>query len=142
MDPKPDKGMLARLARRRLPLGDQRGASLIEIIIATLILGLVSIGMVEFFARGGLGFDREERKRVAVLLAQEALERTLARPYPAIATWNENRTVGGVDYAITVTSTEDVPEDDIKMLEATVVWNVTATATRDARLTTFVYDSN
>lgn len=142
MDPKPDAGMLARLARRRLPLGDQQGASLIEIIIATLILGLVSIGMVEFFARGGLGFDREERKRVAVLLAQEALERTLARPYPAIATWSENRTVGGVNYAITVTSTEDMPEDEIKTLDATVVWNVTAAATRNATLTTFVYDSN
>ncbi len=88
----------------------QRGASLIEIMVATLILSFVAIGTAEFFVRGRTGFDQEEHKRVGVLLAQEALERTVAQPYPQIVSWVEQRTIASVDYAIAVTAETDVPD--------------------------------
>jgi len=115
--------------------------TLIEIMIATLILGIVAIGMVEFFARGHMGFDQEERKRVGTLLVQEALERTVAQPYAQIGPWGEQRTIASVDYAISVTTQTDVPDQDMKSILCTVTWDMTATDTRNASLVTFVYDN-
>jgi len=110
-------------------------------MIATLILGIVAIGMVEFFTSGRMGFDQEERKRVGTLLAQEALERTVALPYDQIIPWTEQRTVGSVVYEIAVTTQSDVPESDMKTILGIVTWNMTPTVTRTASLATFI-DSN
>lgn len=119
---------------------DQRGATLIEIVVATLILSIVAIGMAEFFANGHAGFHQEERKRVGTLLAQEALERTLAQSYGAITSWSETRNVGATTYSVRVISTQDAPELDMKTIRCDVTWNVTSRATRTSTLTTFVYD--
>lgn len=128
--------------RRRVPdRSGQGGASLVEIVVAVLILSIVAIGMAEFFARGRTGFDQEERKRVGILLAQEALERTVARPYADIAPWAEERTIASVDYLITVTTLADAPESDITTVECVVTWNATPTATRAASLATLVFDN-
>jgi Tfp pilus assembly protein PilV len=119
----------------------QCGASLIEIVVATLILSIVAIGMAEFFARGRAGFDREEHKRVGILLAQEALERTVALPYAQIGPWTELRTIATVDYDIAVTTAADDPEADITTVRCAVTWNATPTSTRTASLATLVYDN-
>lgn len=119
----------------------QRGVSLIEIMVATVILSFVAIGTAEFFVRGRTGFDQEERKRVGVQLAQEALERTVALPYPQIDAWIEARTVGTVDYTIAVTAQTNVPEPDIKTVRCTVTWNATPTSERTTSLVTLVYDN-
>lgn len=118
----------------------QRGVSLIEIVIATLILSFVAIGMAEFFTRGRIGIDQEEHKRVATMLAQEALERTVALGYDQIGTWGEQRTIGAVDYVIAVTAQADVPELDMKSVLCDVTWDVSTTETRTASLATLVYD--
>ncbi|MDO9170891.1 MAG: hypothetical protein Q7W29_03570 [bacterium] len=110
-------------------------------MIATLILSFVAVGTAEFFARGRTGFDMEEHKRVGILLAQEALERTVALPYPQIGPWGEQRTVASVVYVIAVTTQADVPESDITTVRCNVTWNATSTATRTASLATFVYDN-
>jgi len=122
-------------------LGGQRGVSLIEIMVATVILSFVAIGTAEFFVRGRTGFDQEECKRVGSLLAQEALERTVVLPYPQIGDWLEQRTVGTTDYTITVTSQTNVPEPDIKTVRCTVTWDATPTSERSASLVTMVYDN-
>jgi len=118
----------------------QRGASLIEIVIATLILSFISISMVEFFYKGRAGFDQEEHKRVAVLLAQEALERTVSLPYASIGPWNQARSVSAVDYAIAVTMQADTPENDMKTVRCTVTWDARPNVPRSVTLSTFVND--
>jgi Tfp pilus assembly protein PilV len=118
----------------------ESGASLLEIVIAALIVTIVSVGMVEFFARGRANFDQEERKRVATLLAQEALERAVAMPYAAIGNSTQTRVVSGKSYEVVVTSQVDVPEADIKTIRATVTWQARPTVTRTVDLTTMVYD--
>lgn len=135
------RGRRMRSSGPAMPRSDQRGTSLIEIVVATLILSIIAIGMVEFFARGHAGFDQEERKRVGTLLAQEALERTVALSYDQIDDWTEDRTIGTVDYTITVTAVDDAPESDMKTVACTVTWNSAARATRQAALTTFVYNN-
>jgi Tfp pilus assembly protein PilV len=117
----------------------QSGSSLIEIIIATLILGFVVIGLTQFFARGRYWFDQEERKRVATLLAQEACERTVALGYPQIANWNETRKVSYLPYSIAVTVQTDTPEPEIKTIRSTVTWQAKPTVTRSVSLATMVF---
>jgi Tfp pilus assembly protein PilV len=135
----PSQGFLRRAARsgRR---SESQGVGLLEVMIATLILTIVVLGMVEFFAKGRKGFDMEERKRVATLLAQEAVERTTARPYDQIAPWSENRTVANIVYAVTVATVENQPESEMKTIRSTVTWQATPTAQRSVSLATLVYD--
>ncbi|HPF35376.1 MAG TPA: prepilin-type N-terminal cleavage/methylation domain-containing protein [Candidatus Krumholzibacteria bacterium] len=134
-------GAAVRRLRSRASRTDQRGASLVEIIIATFILGLVAVGMVEFFARGNVGFDQEERKRVAVLLAQEALERTVALDYADMDSWSATRTVDGTAFGVVLTVTEDSPELDMKTLDCVVSWGVAGGATRQTQVATLVFEN-
>ncbi len=119
----------------------ERGAGLIEVVIATLILTLVSLALVEFFAKGRIWFDQEERKRVATALAQEALERTTAAPYAEIASWQELRRISSLPYTINVTVRTDVPEVGLKTIQAVVSWPATPTAARNVSLATMAYAS-
>jgi type II secretory pathway pseudopilin PulG len=129
------QGFIKRCIRR---LSRESGSSLIEIIVATLIVSFIAIGTVEFFAKGRFWFDQEERKRVATQLAQEAIEKTTATAYTAIANWSETRTIASVSYAIAVTVTNDQPETGMKTVRSAVTWIARGNATRTVDLTTMV----
>jgi Tfp pilus assembly protein PilV len=119
----------------------QRGTSLLETVIATLIVGLLAVGLVEFFAKGRVWFDQEERKRVATLLAQESLERTIAKPYAEIAGWSESRRVETTPYAVTVTVQTGTPQADLKTVRSVVAWQARGGAQRSVSLATLVFDN-
>jgi len=119
----------------------QRGATLIEIMVATLILAIVVLGMAEFVAKGRMGLDQEEHKRVGTLLAQEALERTVVQPYDLVTAWTERRTIDSIEYTISVSVQSDAPDMDMKLIQGDVQWNTSARATRTASLATFVYEN-
>jgi len=130
-------------ARARRAVGHpprQGGSSLAEIVVATLILGLVAIGISQFFARGRTWFDQEEHKRVATLLAQEALERTTAEPYAQVAPWAEERSIASVSYAIAVAVQDDSPEAELKTVRCVVTWQALPASERTVSLATLVYD--
>ncbi len=134
--------LISDMETRRTPnRPGQRGMTLIEIMVATLILSIVTIGMVEFFAHGRMGLEQEERKRAATLLAQEALERTVAQPYELIDPWTEQRLVGSTTYTVTVAIQQNAPEMDMKAIACAVTWDIDATNERTALLTTFVYEN-
>jgi Tfp pilus assembly protein PilV len=117
---------------------DSSGASLLEVVISTFILAIVILGLVEFFARGRVWFDHEERKRAATLLAQEAMERAVALPYSEIQPVTDQRTIASVQYAINLSVDIDAPEAGMKTLRSEVVWQATPTAQRAVDLVTFV----
>lgn len=119
----------------------QSGSSLLEIVISTLIIGLLAIGIVEFFAKGRVWFDQEERKRVATLLAQESLERTISRPYASISNWTETRRIGATPYSIAVSVQNDAPEMHLTTVRSSVSWQANPTAQRSVSLATLVYDN-
>jgi Tfp pilus assembly protein PilV len=119
----------------------ENGSSLIEIVIATLIVGLLAIGIVEFFAKGRVWFDQEEHKRVATLLAQESLERTISKSYATIASWTETRRVGPANYTVAVTVQSNIPATNLKTVRSSVTWRATPTAQRSVSLATVVYDN-
>jgi hypothetical protein len=109
-------------------------------MIATLIMGFVAVGLVQFFAKGRLWFDQEEHKRVATLLAQEATERTVAKTYSQIAAWTETRRVGPVSYSMAVAVQGDTPDANVKTVRSTVTWQATRTAQRSVSLATMVFN--
>lgn len=130
--------------RGGFPTGGQRGevgATLIELIIAAFLVGVVSIGMVEFFARGRAAFDQEESKREATLLGQQALERAVATDYAALSSWNETRTVAATDFAIAVTVQNNVPEAEMKRVQVAVTWDAVPGVSRSITLSTMVFNN-
>jgi len=119
-------------------IGQQAGTSILEVIIATLILGLAAVGFVEFFAYGRVLFDNEEHKRVATLLAQDAVERTVHTGYDQIADWNTNRTIASIPYTVSVTVEAETPEANMKTVHSVVTWPISATGRRSISVATIV----
>jgi prepilin-type N-terminal cleavage/methylation domain-containing protein len=122
-------------------MSNTRGMTFIELLVATLIVGVVALVLVESFARARLSFDQEERKRAATFLAQEALERAIATDYAFLAGWSEERTIASRSYEIEVTVTDDAPEPGIKTIESSVRWPASPTVERNVSLVTLLYDN-
>jgi Tfp pilus assembly protein PilV len=119
---------------------NRSGSSLLEIIIATLLVSITVLALVAFFAKGRVWFDHEEHKRVATLLAQEAMERSVSMPFAQILPWQEQRTVAMVRYSIAVTMEENTPEPDMKTVRSRVTWSATPSAQRSVSLATLVHN--
>jgi hypothetical protein len=119
--------------------GRGRGASLIEVIVATLILGLFSIQTVEFFARARFWFDQEERKRIATLLAQEALEKT-GVPYADVVPRTDLRSIASIQYTIVVTVQGNTPDFGVNTVRCVVSWWALPSVSRAVTLASLVYD--
>ena len=117
----PWRRSLRRRLGRELP---QSGSSLVEVIVATLILSIVSLGSVEVFANGHLWAGRSGDNQAATLLAQEAMEKTVAVPYAQISAWSDARVIGRTSFSIVVTVQSDVPETGVKTIQSTVSWQV------------------
>jgi Tfp pilus assembly protein PilV len=128
------------LLRRRLVSISRHcaGSSLIEVMIAVMILAMVALGTAEFFAKGRFWFDQEERKRVATFLGQQAIERTISMGYPQIVNWHESRKVGPVRYAVDVTVQPDTPAPDLKTVRSVVSWPIAPNVSRRVTLATLV----
>jgi hypothetical protein len=116
-----------------------RGASLIEVAVATLVLGLFSIETVEFFARARFWFDQEEHKRVATLLAQEALEKT-GVPYADLIPRIELRSIASIQYSVVVTIQGGAPEFGVNTVRCVVTWWALPGVSRTVSLASLVYD--
>ncbi len=129
--------------RLKLPAGlrGRSGSSLVEIIIASFLVGVVSLGMVEFFAKGRGAFDQEERKRVATLLGQDALEKARGTEYALIANSNQTRTIANISYTVQTTVQTDVPEADIKTISTTVTWQARPSVDRSISISTMVFNN-
>jgi hypothetical protein len=116
-----------------------RGASLLEVIVATLILGIFSIETVEFFARARYWFDQEERKRVATFLAQEALEKS-GVPFANLIPRIEVRSIASVQYSIAVMVQGNTPDIRINTIRCTVTWIARPGVPRSVSLASLAYD--
>lgn len=75
------------------PGRSQSGASLIEVVLAALMLSIVALGLVECFALARVWFDHKEHKRVA----------------------SQEQPVAATSDAINVTASEDVEVFALKL---------------------------
>ena len=118
----------------------ERGSSLLEVMIAVLILSIVSVAMSVFFARGRFMFDQEERKRVGTLIAQQALEQAKGMNYADVGAWSDTLTVANITYDLAVTVQAGAPAADMKTVRAVTTWQVRPTVDRSVSLATLIYD--
>ena len=104
-------------------------------------MAIIAIQMVAFFARGRHWFDQEERKRVATLIAQEALEQVSSADYVTVTSWTKFRTVSGVPYETSVIVQDNVPETNMKTVKVVVSWPASPTDDRTLSISTSIYDN-
>lgn len=78
-----------RLTRR--PLANQQGLTLLEVMLAAVILLFVLFSMISGYSMGRVNLDREEVKRRAVALAQDRMETMRARSNAPPVTANFNK---------------------------------------------------
>jgi Tfp pilus assembly protein PilV len=64
----------SRDARRRLPLGGERGVALLEVLTAGVILSVATIGLALMFSFGVSYVAAEGGERIALFLAQQRIE--------------------------------------------------------------------
>ncbi len=118
----------------------ERGSSLLEVMIAVLIVSIVSVAMSVFFARGRFMFDQEERKRVGTLIAQQALEQAKAMNYADVGAWSDTLIVANITYDLAVSVQTGAPAADMKTVRAVTTWQVRPSVDRSVSLVTLLYD--
>ena len=145
---------IARLPRLRWrPVSNQRGVSLLEVLIAALILLFVLLSMVSGYMLGRVNLDREEVKRRAIGLAQDRLETVRARSVASLAAWDlvikaridTTYALDGTNFTLTSTVV-DSPEAPKKPVRKTVsvdvgwtVYKKSGTAARSIHASTVMF---
>jgi Tfp pilus assembly protein PilV len=100
----------------------EAGAGLVEAVVSALVLSVVSLGLVEVLGVGDLWSLQGRNRQTATLLADEALERVSSLPYAQIGDTTYTRRVGALSYCLDVIVREDLPDADVKSIEASVRW--------------------
>src|SRR5690242_5793823 len=88
-------------------LADRSGITLIESLIACLVVGIAAVGLATMFARGQASISGEGDNRVAVYLAQQKIEMARAMCQARIAD------SGCVNFLTAATGTPDLFSKDM-----------------------------
>ncbi len=115
------------------PVSNQRGLTLLEVMIAALVLLFVLLSMVSGYMLGRVNLDREEVKRRAIGLAQDRLETVRARSIASVAAWelvvpariDTTYVLDGTTFRLTSTVDDSLPTTPTtKPVRKTVTVNV------------------
>lgn len=119
----------------------KRGFSLVETVLATFVLSLITMAVFNIFPSSVMAVKRGEMELEADSLAQQQLEEYRARPFDSLVLGNAPAippvTVGDTAFAVS-TRVAAVPDSDVDHLKAVVVtvdWTHSAkshTITREA----------
>ncbi len=103
-------GLAGRPARRA---GAREGHTLLEALIAVVVLSIVVFGAAAFMQAGAVVVDKAQILRTATQVAQDRLEQTKALAYASVVNANGTTTVSGQVYTwtITVTTAQADPGD-------------------------------
>jgi type IV pilus modification protein PilV len=126
--------MFCKLSRK-LFVEREDGFTLIEVMVALVILsiGLLGLAALQLVAVKGNAFSTE--MTYATMLAQQQAEILKSRPYTdADLTEGSHSAVGnskGVQYTVTWNVTNDSPDTDMKTVNLTVTWSSLRQGTAD-----------
>jgi len=114
---------IAPIRVRRAAL--DQGLSLIEVMVAVIVLGVVVIGAVAFLVAGRSTVERAAQQRTATQIANERLEIARAAGYAAVADDSGSVEMAGITYtwSLTVAAEPADPADagsTYKLMEVTV----------------------
>ena len=110
-------------------LNSNRGYSLIEVFIAMVVLSIVLLGMAGLI-NITVNINRNSaEKTVAISLAQDKMEETIAKGYLTLSSTNQTVTEAYGDMAnyLSYRRVTDIkmnkPDTDIKLITVDVYWN-------------------
>jgi hypothetical protein len=81
--------MMRRMKRHLKPLANEEGMTLIEVVVATLVLALAALATFGILASATRNAQRAKASQVALDLAQEEIERLRGVPYDELAITSE-----------------------------------------------------
>ena len=111
------------------PLRGTNGFTLIEILIATVIITIVSLGATTLTVGITRGNSFSKRLTTATTLAQDRLEDVKRLGYTNVGTAAVTQNYGtianfsGYKRVVTVTNTTGTPADKMKTVNVTVYWD-------------------
>jgi Tfp pilus assembly protein PilV len=117
-------------ARHSGTLRDQRGISLIEVLIAAVVLVIVMFWLTTYYVEGRKHLDYEEHRRKATALAQARLDQARTWSYDALLAGANSQasdttmTVDGRDYTIKLMVSPG-PNPHSSTVKAVVEWEAT-----------------
>lgn len=111
------------LRGRRPPPRRSRGFTLVEMIVAILLIGVGLMGLAAISSTVTRANVQSSALTAGSALAQERIERLRTEAYSAIVNGNDTRVVDGVTYTRTWEVTNDTPNVGLKTVAVTVSWN-------------------
>lgn len=113
---------------------DNHGLSLLETLIATVIVSFLAIEVANIFARGRVAITEEGRKRTATQLAQGELERIETQPASLIVAGERDLVVAGRTYHLRTSVTPGSPVAGMSAVLVRVDWTTRSGVGRSVRL--------
>lgn len=107
---------------RKGPCRGNSGLSLLETLIATVIVSFLAIEVASFFTRGRAAILEEGRKRTAIQLAQGELERIETQPPGLITAGSRNIVAAGWPYRVQRTVSPGTPMAGMNSVVVRVDW--------------------
>jgi type II secretory pathway pseudopilin PulG len=112
----------------RSRLGDQRGVTLLEVLIAAILLIIIFFGLAQYYTRGRTHLNYEEDRRKATAVAQDRID-GIRRDYSYDGLMSLNGTdttyvVDQRDYIVKHEILPNTPEDQSTTLHLTIEWDV------------------
>lgn len=111
--------MRARLGRIGDPRASERGSALVEILVTTMVLAIVSAGVFATLNRASATSGEERARGAAALVAEQDQERLRSMNTTQLSNRRETRTVTVSGVAYTVTSRVDWTSDQSGTLSCT-----------------------
>jgi type IV pilus assembly protein PilV len=111
------------------------GFTLVEVIVAIVLLGVGLMGLAALSTTVTRANVQSSSLTTATALAQERAERLRTEDYDALASGNDSRVVDNVTYTRSWVVTADDPEPGLKTVAIAVSWTTRGT-THTTRLTT------
>lgn len=107
--------------------GNNGGFSLIEVMVASLLVLLVFFGLAQVHAYGKGQLKLDENYRKATMLARSRMDDVRGSMtfdnLVSLDGVDSNYTIGGRDFTVTHDIQVDVPEDNAATIALTVTWN-------------------
>src|SRR3989338_6808165 len=99
-----------------------RGFTILEVLVATVLVGTSIFAIMEAFNRGIFGVGEVEDYSLAISLAQEKMEEIQDTAFASVADEAKAVVSGFSDFQRQVTIS--IPHADLKQVTVTTYWNV------------------
>ena len=106
----------------RRPRLNQRGISLIETLVALGLFAMTAATMGKFLVSQIRQASNSHLQTKALTMAADQLETTRAQRFNDMASGSKTQMVGGVQFTIQTTVTDDTPANGLKTIAVNVSW--------------------